>query len=70
MTVEPRLAYLPDDFGHSPALPTMLVALGFDMAAITRIDGMYFIGLRLSRSVGFSPARIERRVAREKTQDR
>jgi hypothetical protein len=44
MTVEPRLAYLPDDFGHSPALPTMLVALGFDMAAITRIDGMYFIG--------------------------
>ncbi len=44
MTVEPQLAYLPDDFGHSPALPTMLVALGFDMAAITRIDGMYFIG--------------------------
>ena len=44
MTVEPRLAYLPDDFGHSPALPTMLVALGFDMAAVTRIDGMYFIG--------------------------
>jgi hypothetical protein len=44
MTVEPRLAYLPDDFGHSPALPTMLVALGFDMVAVTRIDGMYFIG--------------------------
>ena len=44
MTVEPRLAYLPDDFGHSPALPTLLAALGFDMAAITRIDGMYFIG--------------------------
>jgi hypothetical protein len=43
MTVEPRLAYLPDDFGHSPALPTMLVALGLDKAAVTRIDGMYFI---------------------------
>jgi alpha-mannosidase len=40
MSVEPRLAYLPDDFGHSPALPTLLTALGFDMAAITRIDGM------------------------------
>ena len=44
ITVEPRLAYLPDDFGHSPALPTLLVALGFDLAAITRIDGMFFIG--------------------------
>jgi hypothetical protein len=44
MTVEPRLAYLPDDFGHSPALPSLLVALGFDMAAVTRIDGMYFVG--------------------------
>jgi hypothetical protein len=44
MDVEPRLAYLPDDFGHSPALPTLLVALGLDLVAITRIDGMYFIG--------------------------
>ena len=44
MNVEPRLAYLPDDFGHSPALPTLLCALGIDTAAITRIDGMYFIG--------------------------
>ncbi|MBI5480093.1 MAG: hypothetical protein HY906_14600 [Deltaproteobacteria bacterium] len=41
--VEPRLAYLPDDFGHSPALPTMLRALGMDRAAVTRIDGMYFV---------------------------
>jgi hypothetical protein len=44
ITVEPRVAYLPDDFGHSPALPTLLFALGFDRAAVTRIDGMYFIG--------------------------
>jgi hypothetical protein len=41
--VEPRLAYLPDDFGHSPALPTLLRALGMDRAAVTRIDGMYFV---------------------------
>jgi hypothetical protein len=53
MTVEPRLAYLPDDFGHSPALPTMLVALGFDMAAVTRIDGMYFIGCDYRRKSSF-----------------
>jgi hypothetical protein len=44
MTVEPRVASLPDDFGHSPALPSLLVALGFEMAAVTRIDGMYFVG--------------------------
>jgi hypothetical protein len=41
---EPRLAYLPDDFGYSPALPSVLAALGYDMACITRIDGMYFVG--------------------------
>lgn len=41
---EPRLAYLPDDFGCSPALPAILAALGFDRAALTRIDGMYFVG--------------------------
>ncbi len=44
MLAEPELAYLPDDFGHSPALPSMLRALGFRRACVTRIDGMYFIG--------------------------
>jgi hypothetical protein len=53
MTVEPRLAYLPDDFGHSPALPTMLAALGIDMVAVTRIDGMYFIGCDYRRKSSF-----------------
>ncbi|MCC7077195.1 MAG: hypothetical protein IT198_08730 [Acidimicrobiia bacterium] len=41
---EPRLTYLPDSFGHSPELPDLLQAAGFDMAAVTRIDGMYFPG--------------------------
>lgn len=41
---EPRLAYLPDDFGHSPALPSLLQALGYTQACITRIDGMHFVG--------------------------
>lgn len=41
---EPRVAYFPDSFGHSPALPELLAAIGCDMAAITRIDGMFFPG--------------------------
>lgn len=44
MTAEPRLAYLPDDFGCSPALPSILEALGFDRTCLTRIDGMHFVG--------------------------
>jgi hypothetical protein len=44
MTQEPRVAYFPDSFGHSPALPSILRAAGFDMAAVTRVDGMYFPG--------------------------
>lgn len=44
LLAEPTLAYLPDDFGHSPALPSLLRALGFHHAAVTRIDGMHFIG--------------------------
>jgi hypothetical protein len=43
MQVEPDLAYLPDNFGHSPALPSILSSLGFTKTAITRIDGMYFV---------------------------
>ena len=44
MTVEPRLAYFPDCFGSSPALPSLLNAAGFDQTAITRLDGMLFVG--------------------------
>ncbi|MCA9551098.1 MAG: hypothetical protein KC933_13775 [Myxococcales bacterium] len=44
LEVEPRLVYLPDDFGYSPALPGLFDALGYDRIVITRIDGMYFIG--------------------------
>jgi len=41
MTQEPHVAYFPDSFGHSPALPSILNAAGFNMAAITRIDGSW-----------------------------
>lgn len=44
MTQEPRLAYFPDSFGYSHALPSLLNAAGFDQAGITRMDGMLFPG--------------------------
>ncbi len=44
MTQEPCLAYLPDNFGLSPTVPTILNALGFTMASVCRIDGSYFPG--------------------------
>ena len=45
MTQEPNVAYFPDSFGSSSSLPSLLRAGGFDRTAITRVDGMYFLGL-------------------------
>lgn len=44
VTQQPAVAYLPDNFGNSPALPTILKAMGYRYAAVSRIDGMHFIG--------------------------
>ncbi len=44
MDQRPKLAYLPDNFGNTPALPTVLNALGFTYTAVSRIDGIYFPG--------------------------
>ncbi|MBW2361996.1 MAG: hypothetical protein JRG84_13890 [Deltaproteobacteria bacterium] len=44
MEQEPRLAYFTDSFGCTPALPSLIRAAGFDWAAITRVDGMFFAG--------------------------
>jgi hypothetical protein len=41
---EPRIAYLPDNFGNTPFLPSLLTSLGFEYAAMSRIDGLYFLG--------------------------
>ncbi|MGC9334137.1 MAG: hypothetical protein ACP5JJ_08320 [Anaerolineae bacterium] len=46
MHQEPKLAYFSDSFGASPALPSLLHAAGFEQTAITRVDGMYFLGFR------------------------
>lgn len=53
MTQEPQLAYFTDSFGCSPALPSLLRAAGFDRTAITRIDGMYFVGCDLESGKNF-----------------
>lgn len=44
---EPRVAYLPDTFGYSPALPSVLNALGYHGLAYSRVDGSYFWGCDL-----------------------
>ncbi len=41
--VEPRTAYFPDNFGHSPHLPSLMSAVGVEAVSLTRIDGMHFI---------------------------
>jgi hypothetical protein len=43
LTAHPRTAYFPDNFGHSPHLPSLMRAVGVDSVAVTRIDGMYFV---------------------------
>ncbi len=39
----PRTATFPDNFGHSPHLPSLMKAVSVDAVALTRIDGMYFV---------------------------
>ncbi|MGB6057270.1 MAG: hypothetical protein WBF71_03330 [Microthrixaceae bacterium] len=53
MTPEPRLLYLPDSFGHSPGLPSLLRASGFTYAAVTRIDGMRIPGADMESARNF-----------------
>ena len=71
LEAEPRLAYLPDDFGHSPALPSILRALGFEHACVTRIDGMYFAGTdyRLPSSYPLRGSSAELLLRQLRTQD-
>jgi hypothetical protein len=49
----PRTAYFPDNFGHSPHLPSLMRAVGVDAVAVTRIDGMYFIASDFKRKSAF-----------------
>lgn len=53
MTQEPRVLYLPDSFGHSPGVPSLLAAAGVAYAAICRIDGMRFPGADMESAANF-----------------
>jgi len=71
MHPEPVLAYYPDCFGHTPALPSLLSAAGFRMTAFSRLDGMYMIATDFDPKSSFprpgSSAELLQR--REKTLD-
>lgn len=68
---EPELAYFPDSFGGTPALPSILQAAGFRRTAITRIDGMYFPGFEFNnpRKYPRPGSNAELLLKRERTLD-
>ena len=50
----PRTAYFPDNFGHSPHLPSLMRAARRPIGpVVTRIDGMYFIASDYRRRRAF-----------------
>ncbi len=49
MEAEPRVAYMTDDFGLSPAFPSILSSLGIEYAAGSRVDGLGFPGAEYAR---------------------
>lgn len=71
ITQEPRLAYFADSFGSSPALPSLLVSAGFDRTAITRVDGMFFMGcdLELPRNFPRPGSSAEHLLNKQRTLD-
>ena len=71
MEQEPELAYFTDSFGCTPTLPSLLKAAGFDRTAITRVDGMYFMGcdLELPRRFPRAGSSAERLLTQERSLD-
>ena len=71
ITQEPAVAYLPDSFGATSALPSVLRAAGFDRTAITRIDGMFFPGcdIELPRAFPKPGSSAERLLETERSLD-
>jgi hypothetical protein len=53
LSVVPRTAYFPDNFGHSPHLPSLMRAVGVEAVGVTRIDGMYFVAADYRQKGGF-----------------
>lgn len=71
MEVSPRVAYFPDNFGHSPALPSILRAMGLDYTAVSRIDGCRFPGseYRLPRAFPLPGSSAELLLRKERSLD-
>jgi len=69
MTQEPNLAYFPDSFGASPALPSLLQAAGFGQAAISRINGKYFLGIQRKKEDPYPNSSAARLLEDEGTID-
>jgi hypothetical protein len=72
MDQEPSLAYFPDSFGTSHALPALLNAAGFAQTAITRVDGMFFMGCEFaltSKGYPLPGSTAERLQCKEKSMD-
>ncbi len=53
LPIFPRTSYFPDNFGHSPSLPSLMRALGITGVGVTRVDGMYFVGSDYRRRSAF-----------------
>jgi len=53
LSAAPHTAYFPDNFGHSPHLPSLMRAVGVDAVAVTRVDGMYFVAADYRRKSAF-----------------
>src|SRR5580658_2790529 len=53
LSIVPRTAYFPDNFGHSPHLPSLMRSVGVQAVGVTRIDGMYFIASDFRRKDAF-----------------
>jgi hypothetical protein len=71
MVQEPRVAYLPDNFGNSPALPSILRAIGVTGVAFCRLDGAHCPGCdyRPARDFPLRGSSAERLLEKERSLD-
>ncbi len=71
MTVEPEVAYFPDSFGHTPAMPAIMSAVGVTGVAVCRIDGQFFLGCETESGRNFprTGSSAELLMKEQKTQD-
>ncbi|HUY86841.1 MAG TPA: hypothetical protein VMU77_06970, partial [Acidimicrobiales bacterium] len=71
INAEPDIAYFPDSFGHTPAMPSIMRAVGVDKVAVCRIDGAFFLGCETELPKKFPRRGTSAEILsrQEKTQD-